>query len=29
MSHYPQTGSHVRDKFKVEIDLSDYATKNN
>ena len=27
MSYYPQPGSHIRDKVKVVLDLSNYATK--
>ena len=27
MSYYPQPDSHVRDKVKVVLDLSNYATK--
>ena len=29
MSYYPERSSHVRDKIKVVLDLSNYATKNN
>ena len=28
MRYYPEPNSHVRDKVKVEIDLSNYANKN-
>ena len=27
MSYYPEPGSHIRDKVKVVLDLSNYATK--
>ena len=27
MSYYPETNNHVRNKIKVELDLSNYATK--
>ena len=27
MSHYPEPDSHIRDKVKVVLDLSNYATK--
>ena len=27
MSYYPEPESHIRDKLKVELDLSSYATK--
>ena len=27
MSYYPEPDSHIRDKVKVVLDLSDYATK--
>ena len=27
ISYYPEPGSHIRDKFKVVLDLSNYATK--
>ena len=27
MSYYPEPDSHIRDKLKVELDLSNYATK--
>ena len=27
MSYYPGPDSHVRDKVKIVLDLSDYATK--
>ena len=27
MIHYPEPGSHIRDKVKIVIDLSSYATK--
>ena len=26
MSHYTEPGSHIRDKVKVELDLSNYDT---
>ena len=26
MSYYPEPGSHIRDKVKVAVDLSNYAT---
>ena len=29
MSYYPEPESHIRDKVKVVLDLSNYATKNN
>ena len=29
MSYYPEPESHVRDKVKVVLDLSNYATKKN
>ena len=29
MSYYPKPVSHIRDKFKVKLDLSNYATKKN
>ena len=29
MSYYPEPDSHIRDKVKVVLDLSNYATKNN
>ena len=29
MSYYPEPDSHIRDKVKVEVDLSNYATKKN
>ena len=29
MSYSPETDSHIRDKVKVVLDLSNYATKNN
>ena len=29
MSYYPEPDSHIRDKLKVELDLSNYATKKN
>ena len=29
MSYYPEPDSHIRDKFKVVLGLSIYATKNN
>ena len=28
MSYYPETDSHIRDKVKVVLDLSNDATKN-
>ena len=28
MSYYPEPDSHIRDKDKVLLDLSNYATKN-
>ena len=27
MSYYPESGSHIRDKVKVVLDLTNYATK--
>ena len=27
MSYYPEPDSHIRDKVKVVLDLSNYATK--
>ena len=27
MSYYPEPDSHIRDKVKVALDLSNYATK--
>ena len=27
MSYYPEPGSHIRDKVKVVLNLSNYATK--
>ena len=27
MSYYPEPDSHIRDNFKVVVDLSHYATK--
>ena len=27
MSYYPETDSHIRDKVKVVLDLSNYTTK--
>ena len=27
MSYYPESDSHIRDKVKVVLDLSNYATK--
>ena len=27
MSYYPESDSHIRDKIKVVLDLSNYATK--
>ena len=29
MSYYPEPDSHIRDKVKVVLDLSNYATKKN
>ena len=29
MSYYPEQDSHIRDKVKVLLDLSNYATKKN
>ena len=29
MSYYPESDSHIRDKVKVVLDLSQYATKKN
>ena len=29
MSYYPEPDSHIRDKVKVVLDLSNYATKRN
>ena len=29
MSYYPETDSHIRDKVKVVLNLSHYATKKN
>ena len=29
MCHYPEPDSHIRDKVKVILDLSNYATKKN
>ena len=29
MSYYPEPVSHIRDKVKVVLDLSNYATKKN
>ena len=29
MSYYPERDSHIRDKVKVVLDLSNYATKKN
>ena len=29
MIYYPQPGSHIRDKVKVVLNLSNYATKIN
>ena len=29
MSYYPDPDSHIRDKVKVVLDLSNYATKKN
>ena len=29
MSYYPEPESHIRDKVKVVLDLSNYATKKN
>ena len=28
MGYYPELGSHIRDKVKVVLDLSNYATEN-
>ena len=28
MKYYPEPDSHIRDKVKVVLDLSNYATKN-
>ena len=28
MSYYPEPDSHIRDKLKIVLDLSNYATKN-
>ena len=28
MSYYPEPDSHIRDKVKAVLDLSNYATKN-
>ena len=28
MSYYPEPNSHIRNKIKVELDLTNYATKN-
>ena len=27
MSYYPEPGTHIRDKVKVVLDLSNYATR--
>ena len=27
MSYYPEPNSHIRDNVKIELDLSNYATK--
>ena len=29
MSYYPKPSSHIRDKVKVVLDLSNYVTKKN
>ena len=29
MSYYPEPDNHIRDKVKVVVDLSHYATKKN
>ena len=29
MGYYPEPSSHIRDKVKVTLDLSNYATKKN
>ena len=29
MSYYPEPDSHIRDKLKIVLDLSNYATKTN
>ena len=29
MSYYPEPDSHIRDKVKVVLELSNYATKKN
>ena len=29
MSYYPESDSHIKDKVKVVLDLSNYATKKN
>ena len=29
MSYYPEPDSHIRDKVKVVLDLSNYVTKKN
>ena len=29
MSYYPETDSHIRDKVKIVLNLSHYATKKN
>ena len=29
MGYYPEPASHIRDKFKVVLDLSNHATKKN
>ena len=29
MSYYPEPDGHIRDKVKVVLDLSNYATKRN
>ena len=29
MSYYPEPNSHTRDKVKVVLDMSNYATKKN
>ena len=29
MSYYPELDNHIRDKFKVVLDLKNYTTKKN
>ena len=29
MNHYPEQDNHIRDKVKVVLNLTDYATKKN